>query len=342
MSGLKCEFVEKPPKVFQSECPICLLVLREPYQATCCGKSFCKECIHQIKAANQACPTCNEKDFTLFPNKGLQQSLYDFQVSCTHKSKGCEWTGELRELDNHLNSDPPADKALEGCPYTVITCPLSCIGCNMKLPRCDMKIHIYNGIVDHLLKQVSSLKQELSSTKRDNQSLKKRISHLEEKNTELEEQLAEETRLSGLVDFVITNYRQHKRDNDKWYSKPFYSHPQGYKMCLEVVANGWATGAGTDLSVFVHIMQGEFDGFLKWPFRGEVSIHLLDPNKDGRYYAKIISYPEDTGDEYAARVTDRRWAKGRGPRKFIPHTDLEQKYIKNNCLTLRVHKVIPK
>ena len=37
--GYEYEFVEKPPK---AECPICLLpvVLREPYQATCCGKSF--------------------------------------------------------------------------------------------------------------------------------------------------------------------------------------------------------------------------------------------------------------------------------------------------------------
>jgi hypothetical protein len=146
----------------------------------------------------------------------------------------------------------------------------------------------------------------------------------------------------GLVDFVVTEYRQHKRDNDKWYSEPFYSHSQGYKMCLEVVANGWATGAGTDLSVFVHVMQGEFDGFLKWPFRGEVSVHLLDPNDDGCYYAKIVTYSEDTADEYAARVTNRRWARGHGFRKFIPHTDLEQKYVKSNCFKLRVQKVIPK
>ena len=86
-SGFECEFAEKVSKGIQAECPICLLVLREPYQATCCGKSFCKRC---IKAANQTCPTCNDQEFTLFPNKGLQQSLYDFQVYCIHKSRGCE------------------------------------------------------------------------------------------------------------------------------------------------------------------------------------------------------------------------------------------------------------
>ena len=81
MAGIECEFVEKPPKAFQSECPICLLVLREPYQATCCGKSFCKECIERVKANNQDCPTCNDKNLNLFNNKGLQQSLNDFEKS---------------------------------------------------------------------------------------------------------------------------------------------------------------------------------------------------------------------------------------------------------------------
>ena len=116
MAGFECDFVDKPPKAVQFECPICLLVLREPYQATCCGKSFCKECIEPLKANSQPCPTCSGTErFALFHNLGLQQSLYDFHVSCTHKSQGCEWTGELRELDNHLNSDPPADKSLQGC-----------------------------------------------------------------------------------------------------------------------------------------------------------------------------------------------------------------------------------
>ena len=131
-TGYECEFLENPPRVLQYLCPICLLVLREPHQATCCGENFCKECIHRVKAANAACPTCREKDFCLFHDKGLQRILYNFRVYCTYKSKGyegCEWTGELGELDNHLNSDPPADKALQGCPYTLIKCPSRCAEC---------------------------------------------------------------------------------------------------------------------------------------------------------------------------------------------------------------------
>ena len=39
-------------------------------------------------------------------DKWLKQTPYDFQVHCTNKSKGCEWTGELRELNSHLNENP--------------------------------------------------------------------------------------------------------------------------------------------------------------------------------------------------------------------------------------------
>ena len=193
--------MEQPPKAFpQFECPICLLVLREPYQATCCGKSFYKECIHRITAANQACPTCNEKDFTLFPNKGLQQSLSDFRVHCTHKSKGCEWTGELRELDNHLNSDPPAEKSLEGCPYTLIKCPLDCVGCEKRVCRKDSKSHVNDKLLSHVMMQnsrIKSLEQSLAQViaklekieadkEHLEQYMKANISKLEAKSHELD------------------------------------------------------------------------------------------------------------------------------------------------------------
>ena len=74
MAGIECEFVEKPPKAVQCECPICLLVLREPYQATCCGKSFCKKCIERVKVGSSRCPVCKTENFFSYPNNGLEQS----------------------------------------------------------------------------------------------------------------------------------------------------------------------------------------------------------------------------------------------------------------------------
>ncbi len=60
--GFDCEFMEPPPERYvQSECPVCLQIIREPHQVTCCGKKFCKACIEHIKVTKKPCPTCNEE-----------------------------------------------------------------------------------------------------------------------------------------------------------------------------------------------------------------------------------------------------------------------------------------
>ena len=120
--GFECEFVEAPADYLQSECPICFHILREPYQVTCCGKSFCRQCIERVKDSNKPCPCCNEVDFNDFPNKGLQQPLYGFKVYCVNKEEGCGWRGELGNLDHHLNLNPQDHKEFEGCEFAEIEC----------------------------------------------------------------------------------------------------------------------------------------------------------------------------------------------------------------------------
>ena len=137
MSGFDCEFVSKPPEVLQTHCPVCLLILCEPYQVTCCGTSFCKECIKEIKARSQPCPTCKEDSFESFPNKGLQRPLYGFAVFCSNKERGCVWEGELGQLDQHINSNPDKEKQLVGCAYVSI----ACLSCDKLHPRHELEHH---------------------------------------------------------------------------------------------------------------------------------------------------------------------------------------------------------
>ena len=315
MAGFECRFVERPPSAFQCECPICLLILREPYQATCCGKSFCKECIGEIKARNNTCPTCKAEDFFSYPNKGLQQPLYDFQVYCIHKSKGCEWTGELRKLDNHLNSDPPgADKSLEGCSFTVINCLLNCAGCEVKLTRRDMKVHLQQESVSHILMQAKEI-----------QSLRTR--------------LEEKEKLEAL-DFAVPDVEERMFSNQYWCSVPFYAPPRpyGYKMRLGVSVKGCGEGEGTHITVNVHLMEGDFDQYLEWPFIGDVVVQILDREGED-HCTRTISYTEQTHPRYSGRSLHRGTNNGWGYVKFLSHTDLEPRYLKNDCLHIRVVKV---
>ena len=135
--GYDCEFVEKPPKIVQSECPVCLQIIREPYQADCCGYAFCRVCIERIKADTKPCPCCNAETFDKFEDKRLKRTLYEFRVYCTKKKQGCQWLGELRQLDNHLNYNPPQEKWLEGCQFTHV----KCYYCSEFVQRSGIQVH---------------------------------------------------------------------------------------------------------------------------------------------------------------------------------------------------------
>ena len=124
--GYECEFVQPPPEALQTDCSICLLVLREPHLISCCGHNFCRTCIGRIKTKGKSCPLCNATEISAMHNKGLERSLKEFEVRCTHAVSGCEWVGKLGLLDNHLNLNPDIEKQLEGCSFVEIACNHRC------------------------------------------------------------------------------------------------------------------------------------------------------------------------------------------------------------------------
>jgi hypothetical protein len=377
MAGFDCDFVSPPPHCIQTHCPVCLYILKEPHQATCCGKSFCKICIQKVKSSGRrCCPTCSTRGraFCIYSNLGLQQSLYDFRVYCTHKSKGCEWTGELRELDNHLNSDPPADKSLEGCPYTLIRCPLGCATCEDGRYRKDIESHVKDAQLRLFFEEkfqttIEQLKTQFEEFKRDlaqrttmleatvvelsikNGELESEIKLLKQSHSSQQLQLQEHQHqpteyITGTykpdgAEFIMFNFEEFRKENDTWYSPHFYTHPRGYKMCLSVDANGIGSGEGTYLAVFVYVMRGEFDDQLKWPFRGGITIKLVNQEeKEGDHVVETISFTRSTPDKHCERVTaGGRSRNGWGRHRFLLLSKLQPKYLKNDCIRLCIKKV---
>ena len=138
--GFDCEFVVEPPKEIQSKCPVCLQILKKPFQVSCCGYNFCQQCIDRILVNKKPCPICNSDSFTSFFNKGLQRSLNDFKVYCPHSENGCKWIGELGELLKHLNTEPDIDKQLAGCEHADV----KCLYCQRILKRSLLTSHQSN------------------------------------------------------------------------------------------------------------------------------------------------------------------------------------------------------
>ena len=118
--------------------------------------------------------------------------------------------------------------------------------------------------------------------------------------------------------------------NHTWYSRPFYTSREGYKMCLRVNANGLDRSKGTHVSMFTYLMRGEFDSRLKWPFRGTVTIQLVNQLEDREHRTVTHPYYHTASDASSARVPHKAKSHGRGKHEFIPHIELGLS-VANNC-----------
>ncbi len=117
--GYDHEFVGEVPEQFI--CNICTKVLRDPHLTGCCGQHYCESCLtHWFKKHKaKTCPHCRENNLAHLQNKALKRQVNQLKVYCTLRKGGCEWEGELSDLQTHLDSD-------KGCGYVELECPNKC------------------------------------------------------------------------------------------------------------------------------------------------------------------------------------------------------------------------
>ena len=154
---------------------------------------------------------------------------------------------------------------------------------------------------------------------------------------------------TSLAKFTMTDFSKHKAIGDDWYSSPFYTHPQGYKFCVAVDANGWSDGAGTHVSVGVSMRKGEHDDRLEFPFRGTFHIKILNWRQDSNHAQGTVSITDNNDSDHGTggRVTTGRYAPYiQSNDTFLPHTSLyydatnNTEYVNDNdCLLILVIKV---
>lgn len=98
----------------------------------------------------------------------------------------------------------------------------------------------------------------------------------------------------------------------------FYTHPQGYKMCLSLhkpyQGGCKAYNGGRSITVHFCIIKGEFDDSLVWPFETVVTITLLNNHKDDSHDERAYSF---TANRYFHDQTSDRhfssWCQGVQP-----------------------------
>lgn len=180
---------------------------------------------------------------------------------------------------------------------------------------------------------------ELEKTVRDQQCTNsandKRIVKLETVVKQQEEQIRElklvlerqknipEPKVFPPVNLYMEDLFTHFYEEDQWFSEPFYSHPGGYKMCLSVYAAGTGQGSGSHISVFAHIMKGEYDDNLSWPFRGTVTVSLVMDDDDDDI-EEDLKFNSRSPAKAARRVDEGKTMNeyGQGLSKFVEWDDV--------------------
>ena len=374
--GYDYEFVTPPPKSL--ECSICLLTLRDPHVISCCGNEFCQVCIECVKRDNKPCPLCNEQNFTTLLHKKLVREVNALVIYCPQKELGCDWKGELGKVYGHLYPEHDGINGcgyvIISCSYD---CGMQLQ--RQKLREHKMEICPKRPVemqVASLLKKFEAmdaenklLQQELGEIKEAHKKEIKEmkstyegeINQLKESQKAMKFQVQENSKvLKGLeeecnalenhkVPLSLPPYYFNVLNADRFLecntvtdfdSAPFYSHPGGYKMHINVQSNEVIERGHRNvyLEVYVSILRGEFDDQLKWPFDGEVTVQAYNRTLE-RWdkERKIQLNMKECELDVIQRQIDILSSTGWGYQKWLSSQDMKSHFVKDtNTLRLRV------
>ena len=130
-NGYQCEFLDTVNDLFF--CKKCNLVAKRSTTTSCCGESFCHTCIADICEQHKPCPECGQEDFSIYEQFKYQKRIGSLKVHCSFKSRGCGWSGQLDQLEHHLDSEQG------DCQYVDIKCPLNC---QQVVPKNQVEQHL--------------------------------------------------------------------------------------------------------------------------------------------------------------------------------------------------------
>lgn len=221
--------------------------------------------------------------------------------------------------------------------------------------KVDMLQNTQNGLINDISKLVKandklkqenmSLKDNIKEYKSISQELHKTLALSQVSLLTLEERLINLEKLScdGSLLWKITNTHERMQEaksgrQTSFYSPPFYTNRNGYKMCARIYLNGDGNGRNTHLSLFFVILRGENDALLRWPFRQKVTFILIDQSlSESRENVYDAFRPDPNSSSFRRPVSDMNIASGLPV--FCPLGKLmssDHEYIKDNTMFIKI------
>ncbi|KAM7448927.1 TNF receptor-associated factor4 [Porites harrisoni] len=267
----------------------------------------------------------------------------------------------------------PREKILEhtesNCPLITVSCPFAVMGCDVKILRNQIESHLQSSSSRHLELACVKLHNTQEEFREKTKELEGKMDSLcmlhDGRISTLENQLKEFKKVNDfLVDKVAAQAKQisalyiklpqlswrindiekilsqaREKRSTVLESSPFYSANHGYKLKLYVYPNGDVTNKHNYLSVFLVIMEGEYDSLLPWPFHQKITFILVDQpgGSDEKKNIVMELTTDPTLSSCAKPVAGKVGKPSNGFARFVTHKNLKtRRYIVNDSLLLQV------
>ena len=124
------------------------------------------------------------------------------------------------------------------------------------------------------------------------------------------------------------------------HSPALYTSLYGYKLCMRMNLNGVDSGVGKYVALFVHMMQGDYDTILEWPFTGRIALSILDQSDASEFrhdISQCFGVNLDPPNVAFQRPLTKRNIKGYGFVDFAPIAQIDRgQYAKGNTILVRI------
>ena len=237
--------------------------------------------------------------------------VYEFIVSKFHTDKcpdrvvqcpnaECEEVMKQGEVDVHR---------MMFCPKEQVRCGYSSVGCLEVVPRDKLLQHSQKNVHKHLNMAMLKIKENHEELRAEVAKLTSTVSLLE----------AKVGKSKTLIKF--DKVKECEEANTTWLSTGFYTSASGYKMRLKVSFTDDTAATHEYLSSFILLIPGEYDTTLEWPFKGEVTIELLNQLEDKNHYKRVIQFDDSIPMKCRCQPKTSS-TEGWGFQMFIPRSDL--------------------
>ncbi|XP_058964589.2 TNF receptor-associated factor 2-like isoform X2 [Pocillopora verrucosa] len=126
------------------------------------------------------------------------------------------------------------------------------------------------------------------------------------------------------------------------YSSPFYTSLHcGYNLCMRINMDGVDDGVGKHVALFIHLMRGDHDDFLQWPFAKKFRLSILNQSGDeGEHHDISKTLVAEPKWKACQRPEAPHNYYGLGYPKFAPiELICQPQYTKNDTLLVKFEMI---